>query len=335
MVQVDNTFYDGSAYDPETVRFFDVAQEGAQVRQIGGLVAQGALSAFEGLRPRSVVVMLDGQIHRSCVRLVETLHSPMRQPLVITSTLPHYIGALDVLIVITDNGADEKALKALITASQRGVATLLIGPSSGPLIDESPQDTFVLPALPTAAGLSPARIVASISTLLDLLEADPSIISDRLEHLADCIDEEVESLSPERDELVNPGRKLRAYVDHARIVHTGRTDVGLAIANVIAPIWTRRGLVSAVLDFPELMESLPELRGPEPITDDIFHDPFIDDEPGVVPFRAVVWAEEEPGIPDAMAQTCDGPSKGALTQALRLLVRGQSATTYSIEEKDL
>ena len=72
MVQVDNTFYDGSAYDPETVRFFDVAQEGAQVRQIGGLVAQGALSAFEGLRPRSVVVMLDGQIHRSCVRLLET-----------------------------------------------------------------------------------------------------------------------------------------------------------------------------------------------------------------------------------------------------------------------
>ena len=49
MVQVDNTFYDGSAYDPETVRFFDVAQEGAQVRQIGGLVAQGALSTFEGL----------------------------------------------------------------------------------------------------------------------------------------------------------------------------------------------------------------------------------------------------------------------------------------------
>ncbi|BAU95133.1 hypothetical protein N24_0871 [Corynebacterium suranareeae] len=335
MVHADNTFYDGSSYDPETVRFFDVAQEGAQVRLIGGLVAQGALSAFEGLRPRSVVVMVDGQIHRECVRLVESLYSPMRQPLVITSQLPHYIGALDVLVVVTDNGGDEKALKALITASQRGVATLLIGPGSGPLIDESPQDTYVLPTLPTAAGLSPARIVASISTLLDLFESDPPIISNRLDHLADCIDEEVESLSPERDELVNPGRQLRSYVDHARIVHTGRSDVGLALANVVAALWTKRGLVSASLDFPELMESLPELRGPQPIADDIFHDPFLDDEPTVVPFRAVVWAEEKPGIPDAMAQSCDGPSKGALTQALRLLVRGQSATIYSVEEKDL
>ncbi|ANE03399.1 hypothetical protein [Corynebacterium crudilactis] len=335
MVQVDNTFYDGSSYDPETVRFFDVAQEGAQVRLIGGLVAQGALKAFEGLRPRSVVVMVEGQINRSCVNLVEVLHSPMRQPLVITSTLPHYIGALDVLIVITENGADDKALKALLTAAQRGVATLLLGPSAGPLIDEAPKDTFVLPTLPTAAGLSPARIVASISTLLDLFESDPSIIADRLQHLSDCIDEEVESLSPERDELVNPGRKLRSYVENSRIVHTGRSDMGLAIANVIAPLWTRRGLVSTVLDYPELMESLPELRGPAPIADDIFHDPFLDESPMMVPFRAVVWAEEEPGVPDAMAQSCDGPSKGALTQALRLLVRGQSATTYSIEEKDL
>ncbi|ALC05206.1 hypothetical protein CDES_03770 [Corynebacterium deserti GIMN1.010] len=335
MADEDNTFYDGSAYDPETVKFFDVAQEGAQVRLIGNLVAQGAFRAFEGLRPRSVVVLSQGVINHNAARLVETLHSPMRQPLVITSTLPQYIGALDVLVVITDNGADDAALKALITAAQRGVATMLVGPGSGPLIDESPHDTFVLPILPTATGLSPARIVASISTLLDLFEVDQQIIADRLDHVADRIDEEAETLSPERDELVNPGRKLRAFAENARIVHTGRSDVGLAIAHVIASLWTRRGLVSTSLDYAELYESLPELRGPEPAVDSIFHDPFLDDTPMVVPFKAVVWAEEDPGIPDAMAQSCDGPSKGALTQALRLLVRGQSATIYSIKEKDL
>ena len=118
-------------------------------------------------------------------------------------------------------------------------------------------------------------------------------------------------------------------------MHTGRSEIGLAIANVIAPLWTRRGLVSGSLDYPELLESLVELRGSTPVKDDIFHDPFLDESPVVVPFRAVVWAEEEPGIPDAVAQSIDGPSKGALTQALRLLVRGQSATIYSIEEKDL
>lgn len=327
-----DSFYDGSSYDQETVRFYDVAYEGAQVRLIGSVIAEGRFVPLEGLRPRSVVVLTSGQINQSCARLVETLHEPLRQPFVITTELPGYIGALDVLIVVSDDGGDENLLRALITAAQRGVTTVLVGPQDGPLIEEAPSDTIVIPTLPTATAVSPARTVASISAVLEIFEEDPRMVADRLAHVADSMDEEIASLSPERDELVNPGRKLRLSVAGYRIVHTGRTERGNAIANVVAALWNKRGLVCGVLDGAELYHSLHELRGPEP---DIFHDPFLDDEPRMVPFRAVVWAEEEPGIPDAVAQFCDFNGRGPLASTLRLIVRGQSATVYAVEERDV
>ncbi len=298
---------------------------------IGGLVSSGALASIEGLRPRSVVVLTRGQINQDCARVVEALRAPLRQPFVITTVMPGYLGALDVLIVITDNGGDEDALRALLTASQRGAMTILVGPPSGPLVEEVPSDTIVVPTLPTATGVSPARTMASISALIDLFEEDPQIVAERLDHVADSIDEEIESLSPERDELVNPGRMLRLSAEGHRVVHTGRSARGIAIANVVATLWTRRGLASAALDFDELVEALPELRGPEA---DIFHDPFLDEGSQVVPFRAVVWAEEEPGIPDAVAQDCQMPGRGLLASTLRLIVRGQSATVYTVNEKE-
>ncbi|MFP7366373.1 hypothetical protein SFC07_11480 [Corynebacterium callunae] len=330
-----DSFYDGSPYDQETVRFYDVALEGAQVRLVGGFMEDGGFRTLEGLKPRSVVVLVKGEIAHGCARLVEALHAPLRQPLVITATLPSYIGALDVLVVVTEDGGDEDALRALITADQRGSTSILVGPAAGPLIEEVPTDTVVVPTLPTAAGMSPARVVASISTVIDLFAEDPHIVAARLEHVAGYVNEEIEALSPERDELVNPGRMLRNWVEGHRVIHSGGSELGMAIANVMAPLWSRRGLISAVLDYPELVVSLPDLRGDNSGQHDIFYDPFLDDNPGVVPFRAVVWAEDEPGIPDAMAQQCDGPSKGPLASALRLLTRGQAATTYSVEEKDL
>lgn len=327
-----DSFYDGSSYNQETVRFYDVAYEGAQVRLIGSVVESGVLSQLEGLRPRSVVVLTQGQVAQSCARMVEALHSPLRQPFVITSSLPGYVGALDVVIVVTDDGGDEEALKALITSTQRGATTVLVGPIDGPLVEEAPSDVITLPTLPTATAASPARTIASLTVILDLLEEDPRIVADRMAHVADSIDEEIESLSPERDELVNPGRKLRMVAEGHRIVHTGRTDWGNAIANVVASLWNKRGLVCGVLDGAELYEALPELRGPE---SDIFHDPFLDGDARMVPFRAVVWAEEEPGIPDAVAQFCDFNGRGPLASTLRLIVRGQSATVYAIEERDV
>lgn len=327
-----DSFYDGSSYDQETVRFYDVAYEGAQVRLIGSAVASGALASLEGVTPRSVVVLTQGQLNQTCARMVEALRAPLRQPYVVTSALPGYIGALDMVIVITDNGGDEEALRALITSTQRGAVTVLVGPLDGPLIEEAPRDTIIFPTLPTATSASPARTIASISAVLDLLEEDPRIIADRLDHVADSIDEEIESLSPERDELVNEGRKLRLAAEGHRIVHTGRTEWGNAIANVVAALWNKRGLVCGVLDGAELYESLSQLRGPEA---DVFYDPFLDGDARMVPFRAVVWAEEEPGIPDAVAQYCDFNGRGPLASTLRLIVRGQSATVYTVEERDV
>ncbi|WP_080796213.1 hypothetical protein [Corynebacterium pacaense] len=327
---MEDSFYDGSAYDPETVKFYDLAHEGAQVRLLAGLVDSGALRQVEGLAPRSVVVISGSQVYRNCVRVVGALREPMRQPLVLAETMPGYLGALDVLIVLTDDGGDEEALRALITATQRGATTVLVGPPDGPLIDEAPTDTVVVPTLPTVSGSSPARAVASISTVVDLFEEDPRIVSERLQHVADSVDEEIEALSPERDELVNDGRALNLAARDHRIVHTGRTPVGRAIAALVASLWTRAGMISGYLDFPELLAALPTLRGP---ANELFHDPFLDENSGLLPFKAVVWAEEEPGIPDALAQHCEMLGRGSLAATLRLIVRGHSATVFTSKDE--
>lgn len=327
---MEDSFYDGSAYDPETVKFYDLAHEGAQVRLLAGQVSSGALHPVVGFAPRSVVVMSSSQIYRDCARVAGALLEPLRQPLVLAEIMPSYLGALDVFIVLTDDGGDEDALRALITAAQRGATTIVVGPRSGPLIDEAPNGTIIVPTLPTVSGFSPARAVASISTIVELFEHDPQLVAERLLHVADSVDEEIEALSPERDELVNEGRALRLAAQDHRIVHSGRSSLGRAVAAVVASLWTRGGIASGFLDFPELVAALPELRGP---SHSLFHDPFAEDSLDLIQFRAVVWAEKEPGIPDALAQHCEMLGRGPLASTLRLIVRGQSATVFSVKDE--
>lgn len=308
-------------HDAEQIRFFDVAHEGAQVRSTVGVVAAGALDQLYGMNPRSVVVVATDQISRAAAQTVCTLRSPLRRPLLVTDSLPHYFGALDILIVAGESNS-AAAHHAIHTAASRGAFNILVG-TEGPVAEDAPGDTVIFPVLPTALGASPARTISAVATVLDLLEESPDLVIQRLESTADIIDAEVENLSPERDLSVNPGRQLREHVEGARILHTGNR----AIAEMVATLWSLKGMPAAAVDVEELSAGII----PEP---DPFHDPFLDGPAAVVPLKAVIWAMELQGVPGALEQNCTEMMPGPLAEALTLITRGYAATTYQNNPED-
>ncbi|WP_291341068.1 hypothetical protein [Corynebacterium sp.] len=322
-----DAYLDGSAYGGETVRFYDVAHEGAQIRSVAGAVPQ--MEGLHGLQPRSVVIIATDQVATASARFVTRMRSPLRVPVVITDALPSYVGALDIVMVVGDRADDPDVSQGLIAADRRGATTLLVGPPRGPVLEDAPSGTILIPALPTVFGASPARSITAVSTVLDLLEEDPDLVVQRLEDTADHIDEELEQLSPERDTVVNPGRQLREFGDLSRVLHTGGNRTGFAVAELMSVLWSLKGLPSGVTAMDE-METPP----PAPVRD-FFHDPLIDGPVDLLPLRTVVWAED-PDVaavfPDAFAVNCETPGVGPLAAALKLITRGLAATTYDLPE---
>lgn len=327
----EHDYHDGSGYDRETVRFFDVAHEGAQIRSVAGVIEQ--LLRLRGTRPRSVVVLATDHLPRACARFVVAEYAPLRVPVIVTDQLPTYFGALDVLVALTDRGDDPVVARALINADNRGADTVLAGPARGPLLEDTPSGTISIPALPTVAGFSPARAIATITAVLDVLENGDVPVEDRLYNLADNVDVEIESLSPERDETVNPGRQVRAHVEGARTLHAGEPGLGANVAELASTLFSADGLASGFADFADFPAALGDNLTES--SNDIFHDPFLDGPQSLLPLKVIVWDSAETTLANALPITVGTavPSQGRLDTALRLITRALAVPTYSAPEE--
>lgn len=318
-------YYDGSGYDRETVRFFDVAHEGAQVRAVAGSIDD--LLRLRDIQPRSVIIITRDMLAEASARFVTELRTPLRLPVVLTSALPAYVGALDLVIGIGERGDDPELARDMITAERRGAITVFVGPARGPITEDIPEDTIQVTALPTAAGASPARFIAAVCTVLDLLEEDERLIVERLELIADELDEESAQLTPDRDILVNPARKLRTFIDASRLLHTGHGQVPEAAAKLIATLFTAKGLASGWAAPAELGDALGD---PAPV-DDIFHDPFLDGPSSLVALKTIVWGTETTDLPHAHAVDCPPSAAGTTGQALRMITRAFAVTALDAD----
>ena len=328
-------YYEGAQhYDRETVRFFDVAHEGAQLRAVSGSL--DALTRLRGMNPRSVVVVGTDQIALAAARAMVALRTPVPLPVVVTDTLPSYVGALDVVVMVGDAAAREQDLKGLLSAASRGCETILAGPGRGPLLDDAPPQTTIIPALPTAAGASPARTMGVVGAVLDALTGDVEEITQALEVVADEVDRELESLSPERDETMNPARQLRAFAADSRVLHTGTSRCGATIAALIADLWSARGIPSGFVHAEELPLATEFSRPAGGVgANDIFHDPFIDGPLELVPLKTILWAQQaqpdsaaagESAVPNLRVEAVEAVGLGDTAQALRLITRAYAAT---------
>lgn len=321
-------YYGGAGhYDRETVRFFDVAHEGAQLRAVGGAAPQ--LERLRGMQPRSLVVVGTDQTALAAARASVALQGPLELPVVVAGALPAYVGPLDVVLFAGDTGSREEDLRGLLTAAARGAETVLAGPARGLLLDDAPAATTVIPALPTAAGPSPARTMAAVGAVLASLTRDAAVIAEQCDLLADAVDEELTSLSPERDASVNPARQLREFAGGARVLHSGAGPTGAAVAELAAHLWSARGIPSGYVHPEELALALEDAGGTAPAGQDLFHDPFLDGPLQLVPLNTVLWAQRDTAAPNMRAEAVDAAaSAGEAAEALRLVTRAFAATAF-------
>lgn len=310
-------------YDPQAVAFYDIAHEGAQIRAVAGAVAEGAFARLAGKRPRSVVILATDAVSRASARLAVTLRSPLTLPVVVDTSLPSYVGPLDVVVSVTEKGDDYELGRALSVASTRGCEIIFAGLGEGPLAEQvADTDAVVVPHLPNTEGVSPLRTLATVLAVIDCLGGECDIIGQELFDLADEVDAELNACSPERDDLVNPARALAQL--GPRIVHTGHEPVGMAIAPIAAALWTMKGKVAAILDFEEL--GMAKALFTSAPVDDIFYDPEIDG-PRTDNLDIVVWNASEPRIMRGHAQTVAKAATSAIP--VRLVARSYAATAFT------
>lgn len=310
-------------YDTEAVRFFDLAHEGAFIRSVRGLVDDGLGQEIIDLGPRSLIVIACDPLSEAAARVAISLLEPLPVAVVVAHELPRYAGALDVVAVVSSRSVavQERDLHA---ADRRGCVTALLAPASGPLRDDAPERTYVVPAPPTTVEFSPSGVVALIFAMVAPLIKPVAAVSERLELAGTAVDEELLAVSPERDELVNEARKLTTFAAGSRIIHSGPAGVGEELAQFIATAWTMKGMPSSALELVELHAAQTKLN--ENATD-IFHDPFEDGPGEVLPLSTVVWAQRDTALPRAIAQYAE-TDELTLENVLRLMVRGLAATVY-------
>lgn len=331
-----DSYWDGSGYDPETVRFFDVAHEGAQVRALIPAVPQ-LHAALYGSHPRCVVVIPTDAIARACAHFVAEEQATVPVMVVgLGAPLPTFVGALDTVIVVGERAVADWASHVIIAAAGRGARTILLAPGQGPLREDAPEDALVLPTLPAAAGPSPARYIAGLQAIFASFSQKPEVTEGYLSGVAEQIDEELEQLSPERDASVNPGRSLREFVQGARVIHTGG-----ALAFVIGAVWSGCGLEGTVVE-PDALALVLDRRAADETAraggseQEVFFDPFLDGPPPV-PTKVIQWGTEtdeytaDAGGADAMMGTLPVPAASAKAHPLQLIVRAFAATAYAVK----
>jgi hypothetical protein len=318
-----------NSYDPETVRYFDIAHEGAQIRAIAQALPE-IEKAVSGIDPRSVIILATDQVSRACAEFITSAPTPAsgravtgRWPVAVASALPGYVGALDVVIVVGERGECDWASQALITAHNRGATCVYAGPAEGPLAGDVPQSELQIPALPGVEGLSPARVIATIYAVLALANRgaarNPELAGVLMDWAA-AVDHELENLSPARGADINPGRELARFVAGAWSIHSGlgqphspegTPTLGQRIGHVAAALWSAHGIPAAAVDTAQLPmvlekyhERARELDAGTSHVDDIFYDPFIDGEApraDLVPLKVILWAQDNTDLPHALA----------------------------------
>lgn len=308
-------------YDREAVQFFDIAHEGAFVRAASALLDDGQVAQLRELQPRSLIVIAADDISRAAAELAVAVLAPLPVPITIVGKLPRFAGPLDAVLLASSKSAPAQE-RCLHEASRRACPTYLIAPPQGPLREEAPSDTYVIPVPPNAAGGSPACVIAAMVALVGGLTAPDQAVREQLELVAQAVDEELLVVTPERDALVNESRKIREFAGEDRVVHTGYGEIPTALARLIATWWVSKGLVCGALEATELGAALPDFNEN---ASDIFYDPFEDDVAPVLPLRIVVWAAQDTHLPRAIAQSSGGDDL-ALDNVLRLMVRGLAAT---------
>jgi hypothetical protein len=252
---------------------------GAQVRAMAAALDEGVLGSVQSdAQPRTVIwVAGRGTAETAGTMLAAALGGSAGAPIVVASTTPPWIGALDVLVVAGDDPGDPALVGAAAMGVRRGARVVVVAPYEGPLRDATAGRAAVLaPRLPVRDDFALSRYLAA--GLATLHVVDPGLRGD-LAALADELDAEALRNSAGRELFTNPAKTLAERMSGRAVVLAADSAAALAIARHGAATLLR--VAHQVVAAVGLADAIVALRGGLGIQDlystaALFHDEHID-----------------------------------------------------------
>ncbi|GAB0106129.1 hypothetical protein JMUB6875_51120 [Nocardia sp. JMUB6875] len=273
------------------------ASGGAQVRATAAALAEDALGRLTDLRPRSLVLVSgSGRAARAASLLIAALGNSTSMPLVQATSIPPWVGPLDVVLVAGDDAGDPRLAEAVDRALRRGAEVVVAAPDEGPIRAAAAGRATIL--APRVRVLDHNRMLRYLSaglaviTTLDPHRTGPLV--PELNALADLLDEEALRDGPQNEAFHNPAKTLatRMY-QRKRMLLAGDSAAASVVAEHGAEVLlATAGQIVAGVTLPEAVAAhgrLVEAAGvAAPGFDPLFHDEELDGPAPVEQIRIFV-----------------------------------------------
>lgn len=305
-----------------------LAMAGAQVRQAIDLTADaGVQRVAGGDRPRSVLVASLGgsAVVADVLELLAEPGSPVPVHVRRNLPLPGWVGALDLVVAVSQSGRAEGPLALAAEAARRGASLLTVGAPRSPLAHLCAQARGIHVDIP--AGLTSSRTslwalltpVVIAAGALGLVDADPGVLA----RVADRLDLQAGLFRPGSESFVNPAKLLAAELAAGVPVVLGDGPLtGVAAARAASMLARTARMPATWGELPDAASQIvacfdgpwtdaAEQAAGRPRGGDIFADPYLD-APASPRLRLLMLrdggagAEEVPAarlLADAVVQT--------------------------------
>ncbi|MFE3254857.1 tobH protein [Nocardia sp. NPDC059091] len=210
------------------------ASGGAQVRATAAALSEDALTRLTDLRPRSLVLVSgSGRAARAASLLIAALGDRTSLPLVPATSIPPWVGPLDVVLVAGDDSGDPQLAEAVDRALRRGAEVIVAAPDEGPIRAAAAGRATVL--APRVRVLDHNRMLRYLAAGLAVLTTiDPhrtGPLVPELNALADLLDEEALRDGPQHEAFHNPAKTLATRMQQRkRLVLAGDSGAAAVLA---------------------------------------------------------------------------------------------------------
>ncbi|MER7071493.1 SIS domain-containing protein [Terrabacter sp. NPDC000476] len=306
----------------ETLRA--LAGAGAQVRRTAAAAGEAGLDRLRDVEPRGVVVAAAG----GSVAVADLFEAVSRGAAALpvqscsSGSLPGWVGALDVVLAVSQSGRAAGTLALAAEAARRGAFLVTVGAADSPLADVCARAHGV--HVPIAVEGSSSRTSMWAQATPALLAADAMGIASTgqatLGELADVLDAAATDARPGSESFVNPAKVLAVELAESTPIVLGDGPFGDVAARRAAAMIGRTGRlpvahgclpdaasqIVACFDGP-LAPGDPDGDGGSGGSgsrrvDDIFADPFLDG-PSRPPLRLIMLRDSSDGASHRLADT--------------------------------
>lgn len=275
-----------------------LAGAGASVRRALEASASAGLERLSDVAPRGVVVAATGG--SACV--AELFEAVAREGGAIpvqsctSAPLPGWVGALDLVVAVSQSGRAAGPLALAAEAARRGATVLTVGAPDSPLAELSARSRGIHVPLAMPGSSSRSAMWAHATPML--LAADAlgvaTVSTATVNALADVLDERAAEVGPSTESFDNPAKTLAMDIMESSTIVLGSGHLGGVAARRAVAMFGRTGRVpvaSGVL--PDAASQVvacfdgPLAGGESAEEDDIFADPYLDG-PRRAPLRLVM-----------------------------------------------